>query len=227
MESVFATALMLGDEDAMTLGIVNFDPVKLLDLPITDVTTVDSIELRNQLSVFSLPFRFKLTENKDFKDKLKFTLSYVKQKQKQVINDGSADLKRDDILSVNVTYQRSWFLTSNWTASASLGNHLMTYKNTYNYSSDLAPFKAQLDGEYYNIRSNALLFEPAIQAEYNRPQKWGNWVYRSRFSTFYGWTFAGNEAVRGANPSGWEWYNGVKGYFDLHTDSFGAETFYL
>lgn len=227
VEGVFATALILGDDDAITLGVANFDPVKIFDLPTSDIITAESIELRNQLSVYSIPYSVKLVENETFQDKIKFAISYVKQEQDQIINDTNTDHNRDDILSINATYQRNWFVTPNWTTSASLGNYLMTYQNKHSYSTESAQIQDQLNGQYYNIRSNAFLFEPAIQAAYTKQQRWGKWVYRSSFSAFYGWTFSGDEAVRGANPSGWEWYNGMKGYFNLHADNYAAESFYL
>ena len=70
-------------------------------------------------------------------------------------------------------------------------------------------------------------FKPGLELAYHKDQHWGKWLYRSRFSAFYGWTFAGDDAVRGANPSGWEWVNGVKGYFDIHSDQYAAEAFYI
>jgi len=99
--------------------------------------------------------------------------------------------------------------------------------NQHTYSTLSGELQEQLDGNYYNIRSNSFLLEPSIGISYQQSINWGKWVYDSRFSPFYGWTFAGNEATRGANPSGWEWVNGVKGYFDIHADKYAIETAYL
>ena len=156
VEGVFSTALLLGDADAISFGIANFDPVEVFKLPNIHIDTAESLQLRNQLSAYNLPYSIKLTDNNNYQDKLQIAVSYIQQKQ--TFSSNNSGENKDDIYSLSMTYQRSWLHTENWISTALLGNYLMTYQNKHSYNSEMAQFKERLDGLYYNLRSNAFLF---------------------------------------------------------------------
>ena len=55
-EELFSTAVVLTDSETITLGVGNFDPDKLLKQHEKDFTETDSIKLRNELTVYSIPY---------------------------------------------------------------------------------------------------------------------------------------------------------------------------
>ncbi|TEW53967.1 hypothetical protein E2R68_10815 [Psychromonas sp. RZ22] len=227
---IFATGVFLNNSDAISFGLANFDPKTILQQhPDPDVAS-KSVELRNQLTVTNLPYTIQYTDkNNTFYDEIKFNLSYIAQNQDQDFPGTSIeDTNKDTIWGFYTAYNRNWVLGRGWQLSSGLGQYLMHYKNEHNYNSvESASYKDVLDGQYYNLSSNAFVLEPSIGLKYQQDQGWGYWTFNSNYQYFYGLSFGGAEAARSANPQGWEVTNSIKTYINLYENKYQLESLYI
>ena len=99
-EELFSTSVVLTDSETITLGVGNFDPEKLLKPHEKSFSESDSIKLRNELTVYSIPYTWRLTDEKSedktkdmvtkeksnyfYLDELTVSLSYLKQENKNI-----------------------------------------------------------------------------------------------------------------------------------------------
>ncbi|MEH6451955.1 MAG: Solitary outer membrane autotransporter beta-barrel domain, partial [Psychromonas sp.] len=105
---------------------------------------------------------------------------------------------------------------------------LMRHENNFDYNTpESEQYRDQLDGEYFNLESNAFLVEPNFRFTYDNQQAWGNWIFSSDYNYFYGWTFAGADSSKGAHPEGWEIANTLKTHFTLYDARYHAESLYV
>ncbi|MDA7746560.1 Solitary outer membrane autotransporter beta-barrel domain [Psychromonas sp.] len=226
MAQIFSTGVLLSDSDAISFGVANFDPKTLLQKHPSEIS--DSIQLRNQLAVTNLPFNFEVAGKKGvFSDKLFFNLSYVVQKQST--SEPEDDYNKDIIYGFYSAYKRDWILDKSWKLSTGIGQYLMHYENKHNYHNVFSSgLQQQLDGQYFNINSNAYILEPSLGIKYTQQkQSWGYWSYKSKFNYFYGWTFSGNTATRGANPQSWKFANTLKTHLHLFSNTQQLESLYI
>jgi hypothetical protein len=226
-EQVFATSVLLTNSDAITFGVSNFEPTELLNP--SDAQQEESVQLRNELKAFSLPYTYDLTvDNAQYYDQLTIAVSYVKQKQEQEFTETVNDLNTDTIYGGYFAFTRNFKLNKFWTFRSRLGSHLMHYENEHDYNSaESQQYRDQLDGLYFNVEANAFLIEPNIRFTYDNEQEWGNWIFSRDYNYFYGWTFAGSDSSKGAHPEGWEIGNTIKTYFTLNDARYHAESLYL
>jgi hypothetical protein len=223
---IFSTGALLSDNDAISFGVTNFDPKTLLQRHPSQGAETE--QLRNQLSVINLPFSIELAQQEAyFVDRLSFNLSYIVQKQK--MSEQGTDYNKDSIYGFNTAYNRDWFLENNWKLSTGIGQYLMHYQNQHDYNNPVSSFfKDELDGQYYNINSNAYILEPSVGLKYERlPDSWGYWTYKTRFQYFYGWSFGGDDSTRGANPEGWKFSNTVKTHLNVFSSQQQLESLYV
>ena len=227
--NIFATSVLLSDSDAISFGVANFDPQTLFKDHPQQGIEADSIQLRNQLSVTNLPFSIDLNnENDTFQDQLRFNFSYVQQKQKQGYSDLDNDENKDTIYGAYAAYHRDWSLGKGWQLTTGFGQHLMHHKNEHRYnSSESSQFKGLLDGQFYNLTSNAYLLEPVLGLKFKQTQGWGYWTLNSKYQYFYGRSFGGDSATQGANPEGWEFSNTVKTHLNLFSNQQHLESLYF
>jgi len=226
-EQIFATSVLLTNSDAITFGVSNFDPTGLLNPD--DAQQEESVKLRNELKAVSLPYTYDLpVANEQYYDQLTMAVSYVKQIQKQAFFGNVDDLNTDTIYGGYLAFTRNFKLNKFWTFRTRLGSHLMRHENEHDYNSvETELFRDQLDGNYFNVDANAFLIEPNIRFTYDNEQSWGNFIFSSDYNYFYGWTFAGADASKGARPEGWEIANTIRTHFTLFDARYHAESLYL
>lgn len=237
-EELFSTAVVLTDSETITLGVGNFDPEKLLKPHEKDFTESDSIKLRNELTVYSIPYTWVLSENKPkgqpvsffYKDELTVSISYLKQKNKTDLLAQSAitDDNKDEVYSAYFAYSKHRQLNDNWDFRLRIGSYLMHHKNTFHYNSEESlQYQDELDGVFYNLSANAFIIEPNVKLTYNKEKNWGKWQYLSDLNVFTGKTFNGAQSSQDANPNGWRLNNAFKLHYDLNKSKFHAESVYL
>lgn len=227
--NIFATSVLLSDSDAISFGIVNFDPNTLFSSHPQLVTEGDSIELRNQLSVTNLPFSLPLQRaSNSYQDEFRFNFTYIQQKQKQNFSNIESDINKDTIYSLYSAFNRDWTLADGWKLTTGLGQHVMHHQNEHQYnSSESLSLQDQLDGQFYNLNSNAYVIEPILGVKFKQQQGWGYWTFNSKYQYFYGWSFGGDNATQGANPEGWEFANTLKTHLNLFSNQQQLESLYL
>ena len=91
LESAFATSLVLTDGDSITLGFGDFDPQTLFDSQHANKDE-DSIALRKELKLYSIPYTWQLDEPV-YQHKLSLTskVSYLNQSDFISLFDNVAD----------------------------------------------------------------------------------------------------------------------------------------
>ena len=243
-EEIFSTTVVLTDSETISLGVGNFDPDKLLKPHEQDLSERDSIKLRNELTVYSIPYTWRLnddninTKNKTKKEKANYfyldeltaSLSYFEQENTSNLLSNSAieDENKDEVFSAYLAYSRHKKLTENWNLRIRIGSYLMHHKNNYRYNSDeSAQYKPQLDGVYLNLSANAFIIEPNLKLSYRQEKAWGKWEFNNDLNVFTGITFNGAKSSQDAKPKGWRLNNGFKFHFNINQSKFHAESIYI
>jgi len=237
-EELFSTAVVLTDSETITLGVGNFDPDKLLKPHEKDFTESDSIKLRNELTVYSIPYTWVLSENEPkeqpdsffYKDELTVSISYLKQKSKTDLLSQFeiTDDNKDEVYSAYFAYSKHTQLNDNWDFRFRVGSYFMHHENTFHYNSEESlQYRDELDGVFFNLSANAFFIEPNVKLTYNHPKDWGKWQYISDLNVFNGVTFNGVESSQDAKPNGWRLNNGLKLHYDLNQSRFHAESLFV
>lgn len=218
-ERNFAIGIVLSDSDVFTLGFHDFDPNKYLNIDNEDIGTQDSIDLRKQVAISTLPYHLSLTDKEQTKARynLKGRLYALSIDQDVTVNDDKrTDRNKELILGAYNELQRQDTLSEHLTLSTAAGAHFMYYRNDYDYRSDaLDNLKPYLEGIYLNTDAWALVGEVNAELKYLENEKWGKWYVWSSPHYFYGagWGEGNNGDV--GNPEGWYWVNGVKLFYDF------------
>ena len=245
-EELFSTSVVLTDSETITLGIGNFDPDKLLKPHEKSFSESDSIKLRNELTVYSIPYTWRLTDEKSedktkdkvtkeksnyfYLDELTASLSYLKQENKNDLlsNSSITDDNKDEVYSAYLAYSRHRQLTENWNLRVRFGSYLMHHKNKYRYNSEESKqYQAQLDGIFLNLSANAFIIEPNVKLSYSQQKDWGKWEFNNDLNVFSGVTFKGAKSSQEAKPTGWRFNNGFKFHFNVNQSKFHAESIYV
>ncbi|MGR5121537.1 Solitary outer membrane autotransporter beta-barrel domain [Vibrio harveyi] len=218
-ERNFAIGIVLSDSDVFTLGFHDFDPNKYLNIDNEDIGTQDSIDLRKQVAISTLPYHLSLTDKEQTKARynLKGRLYALSIDQDVTVNDDKRpDRNKELILGAYNELQRQDTLSEHLTLSTAAGAHFMYYRNDYDYRSDaLDNLKPYLEGIYLNTDAWALVGEVNAELKYLENEKWGKWYVWSSPHYFYGaGRGEGNNGDVG-NPEGWYWVNGVKLFYDF------------
>jgi len=243
-EEIFSTTVVLTDSETISLGVGNFDPDKLLKPHEQSFSESDSIKLRNELTVYSIPYTWRLSEDKTktkdvtnnekasyfYLDELTASFSYLKQENTNDLLSNSAieDENKDEVYSAYLAYSRHKQLTENWNLRMRLGSYLMHHKNSYNYNSDeSAQYRPKLDGVFLNLSANAFIIEPNLKLSYSQKKDWGKWELNNDLNVFTGITFNGAKSSQDAKPKGWRLNNGFKFHFNVNESKFHAESIYV
>ena len=220
-EEKFATALLSGKEDTLSLGFADYKLGKLGNLGSTE----KSVARRNSLFVLSAPYSYKF-HDKDHDDRLHFVFSYVEQKQNLQSNSVVKTYGSDKFYNFYSGYSRGWRLSDRWKFVAEGGGIAMHYVNKYNIP--LADAKASsLDGIYYNVSADVVLLKPKVAFIYTDVYDWGKWTFKNNYEYFYGWTLKGSDSLRDATPSALQIANTLKFHFTLHTARFYATSIFV
>lgn len=219
LEQAFATAIVLTDSDVFTVGIHDFDPNEWFNLDNEDIGSQESVKLRQQIGVSTLPYTFDLSdEDAMHKHQLFTRFSIVGSKQDYEIRSNDAqDYQHEVILGAFTAYRYQYKLSEHWTLTPGVGVHLQYFRNHHEYQSDFSNdvVKPALDGVIFNTDAWAASVEPHAELKYIEPTNWGSWNVTSAFHYFYGqgWGEANYGDV--GNPEGWYFANGIEAYYNV------------
>lgn len=176
-ERNFAIGIVLSDSDVFTLGFHDFDPNKYLDIDNEDIGTQDSVDLRKQVAISTLPYHLSLTDDEQSPTKynLKGRLYALGIDQDVHINeDKTPDRNKELILGSYTELERQNKLTEHLTLSTAAGAHLMYYRNEYDYRSDaISDLRPFLDGVFLNTNAWAIVGEVNAELKYLENEHWG------------------------------------------------------
>ncbi|MBE0457519.1 Solitary outer membrane autotransporter beta-barrel domain [Pseudoalteromonas prydzensis] len=231
LESAFATSLVFTDGDSITLGYGNFDPNKFISPHHNAANEVDSLGLRNQLSVYAIPFDWALTKPVlGYQTKLVTQVSYLHQKQSvRTFADTLPDLNSEIMQSAKIGISFKKPISSKWFYQASFNSHYMHYQNDYAYLSEQSErlLKPLVEGIYTNVQSNAVIFNPNISLIYRLPRDWGYYEYKLNVNYYYGWALSQPQQLNSINPESWQTQNGIKATFNMFKFYNFQQSFYV
>ena len=223
LDGNFATAVLLSDSDAISLGFHDFDASRLFANN-QNLGSMDALDNRKQISVYNAPFNWKLNDltlndGKIVNQNVSVSLSYIEQTREVKFTENPAtgsDKSTENLLTTGIKYWTSYPLSNSWSFRSGASTNLMYFKNRYQYNDPLTlSFKDQLDGYIVNTDAWALTVQPSIESHYRKPQEWGRWEIFSELNYFYGhgWGEANHGDI--GNPEGWYWINGIKGFYNV------------
>tara|TARA_Y100001960_G_scaffold329406_1_gene420644 strand:- start:1995 stop:2981 length:987 start_codon:yes stop_codon:yes gene_type:complete len=219
LEQAFATSIVLTDSDVFTVGVHDFDPNDWFNLQNEEIGSEESVRLRQQIAVTTIPYTIELSPlDADHQQTLFTRFSAIRSRQDfDIPSIDVEDFNDEYILGGFAAYRYAYRITDAWTITPGIGLHLQYFRNSHDYRSDLSNeyIKPQVDGILFNTDAWALSYEPHIEAKYLKLTEWGSWNFSSTFHYFYGvgWGEANNGDV--GNPEGWYMANGAEVYYNV------------
>ncbi len=222
LEHTFAASVVLSDSDAFTFGISNFNPNNVLDIDNEEIGDAESIDLRQRISVLTVPISSVRRDRYDSDDfhHINTKLSYLRVEQDVDLTGITpvpiSDHFEEEVLAGYIGYSYQNQLTENWSLSYGVGTHLLYYRNSYDYNTGFSRnYRPFLDNFLYNTDAWALLWEPNFQVKYRQQKPWGYWSVSSGVNYFSGtgWGEANNGNI--GHPENTRWINQVSVYHDF------------
>ncbi|MGR5126896.1 Solitary outer membrane autotransporter beta-barrel domain [Photobacterium swingsii] len=216
LEHTFAGSIILFDQDAITLGVHEFNVSSSIGR-FQQVSDSESIENRKGLSIISLPYTIKTWQEDGYKRELHGRFSWMSNKQKMDWTGvPEQDEERQQIFEVYLGIDHSYPISEHISLTAGLAGHLMYLKDDFAFKSgELDGIKPIIDGIIVNTTAWSALIEPSLELKYAQQQKWGSWYLWSAAHYVYGTSWG--EANKGdlGNPETAYWVNGAKSFYDL------------
>lgn len=219
LEQAFATSIVLTDSEVFTVGIHDFDPNDWFNLANEAIGSDESVQLRQQIAVTTLPFTTVLSSPDEVNQHLLFSrFSAIRSRQDFDIPSIDVEDYNDEfILGGYAAYRYAHKLTEHWTITPGIGLHLQYFRNSHDYRSQQSNeyIKPLVEGILFNTDAWALSYEPHVEAKYLKQTEWGGWNFSSTFHYYYGrgWGNANNGNV--GNPEGWYMANGAEVYYNV------------
>lgn len=219
LEQVFASSIVLTDSDVFTVGVHDFDPNDWFNLDNEDIGTQDSIKLRQQIAVSTLPLSFDLSDEEAVhKHQIFVRLSALGSRQEYEIRpQDNQDFQHEYVLGAFTAYRYQYQLAEHLRITPGIGMHLQYFKNVHDYRSDFSnsEVKPELEGVLFNTDAWAATLEPHVEVKYDVPKAWGSWNAASSFHYLNGrgWGEANHGDV--GSPEGWYLVNSVEAYYNV------------
>lgn len=218
LERAFSTSVILTDSDVFTVGFHDFDPNEWFNLEQENIGTSESLSLRKQIAVSTLPYTFELDDASE-KNRQLITVKFSALQADQEVSIGNvtvSDNHREVVVTGYIDISNISQLDDKWSVKTTIGNHLSYYHSQFNYLGDmLDPYRDQLDGVYVNTYAWAYIVEPSIALRFEQPQSWGRWKLSSSWHYFngVGWGEANHGNI--GRPEGWYLANEAKLFYDV------------
>ncbi|MGD8110292.1 Solitary outer membrane autotransporter beta-barrel domain [Vibrio sp. TRT 17S01] len=218
LEQSFSAAIVMTDSEVLTFGVHDFDPNDWFNLSNDKIGSEESIRLRQQIAVSTLPFTFELSDSEAVnKHRVVTRLSVLASAQDVEVRQGDEqDYQEQFILGAFSAYRYQYKLDESWTVTPGLGVHLQYFKNNHDYKSQYSQaLKPKLDGVVFNTDAWAVAAEPHIELKYDSAEKWGSWNATSAAHYFYGYGWGEANYGDVGNPEGWYLASGVEAFYDI------------
>ncbi|MEL7290936.1 MAG: Solitary outer membrane autotransporter beta-barrel domain [Pseudomonadota bacterium] len=227
MEQSFAASLLLTDSDVFTVGIKDFDPNEWFNLSNDDIGSEQSLSLRQQIAVTTVPLTFDLDERADHQLFTRFSI-FASTRDYQIRRQDREDYQEEYILGGLIAYRYNMKLDEKWTLTPGIGVHLQYYSNEHDYKSDFSSdyIKPFLDDVLFNTDAWAVTANPHLKLKYHHDTQWGSWNFTSSVNYLYGYGFGQANYGDVGKPEGWYMANGVNLYYDLTQIERSIQTVY-
>lgn len=223
LEGDFATAVLLSDTDAISLGFHDFNPNAFVDIS-DNLGDEEALELRKQINVYTVPYDFALSPNTSInghklEQYISISGSYLKvERDIKFSNNRSepTDSVKDEVVTLAGRYWTRYRLDPKWSLISGLKAHTQYFKNSYTYRNPLSIFfRDQLDGNAFNTTAWSFILQPDVELHYRQPSSWGHWEAFTDMNYFYGHGWGEANQGNVGNPEGWYWINGVKSFWHI------------
>lgn len=220
LEHTFATSVVLTDSDAFTFGISDFNPNNVLNLENEDLGDATSIDLRQRLSVLTVPFGVEWSKEENYYHHVDFKFSILSAEQdidfSSIESTATSHRFKEEVYGGFIGYRYHNQLTENWFIKYGIGSHLLYYTNSFDYNDEYSlRYKNSLDGVAYNTSAWALLIEPSINIGYKEEEGWGNWQVTSRLNYFSGTGWGQANYGNIGKPENTRWINQIEVYYKV------------
>lgn len=226
IDSVIETALILTDKDAVSLGALQFDPGRFVELESESMGSSESLSRRRQVSTFVLPWHWQ-TDNVDkgLSMYLRSRLMYLQAKQEVIYSadDSSSEDQGDSADTSQSRVYGGYFgggsnykWNEEWQGKVGAGIHLVRYQNDYKYSSPFSQTLAtDVDGLLFNSSVTALIGELRASLSYHNKFRDWPWSASSTYTFYAGDAINSNRAADAASPRTFSWINGIQVSSDM------------
>lgn len=212
-ESILATSLVLTDSEAITFGVMSFDPAQFVPLSGDQFGDEDSLERRRSVTTYAFPMRWQLSDDKQqLKAQLKLRLNYLQFERDLVVTNVENDIgnstqgrNKNAVYGGYLANAWSYEINDAWKIEAEAGAHLLRYKSRVASSTPVVDVNtdALFDGD-----TNALVGEIKTRAIYRNDNDTLPWEFQSTYSYYRGRTI-GSGGLDEVRPDTWTWSNGV------------------
>jgi len=218
LEQVFTMSSVVTDSDALTFGIANFELKYLINPDNPKWGDDKTLEFKKSIDLFVLPYNWKLAdldENRSHHVSMRF--SYIEVLRNSEPLQGYTNFKNEQIFGGFIEYSQRYQLTKSWYVGASIGGHLVYYRNKYNYSDGFPDeIKSALDGYVFNTTATMLMAEPVFNLGYLQQQSWGQWTAHNSNHYLTGRGIGGDARdIEDVHPEGWRITNGIEFKVDV------------
>lgn len=211
----FVTANLLTSGDAVRFGFWDFDPNTLLNLNDDNFGSLESQELRQRITTFSLPYTWQtpLAETGNTLT-LGAKAAYVENAQETQIISSTSQAK-DEIkssvssLSAGAAFSRR--LSTHWDITFSTYAHWMRYRNDTQFNTaDSQAIAPAINGLITNYNADAWLLEPSSRLTYFIGGEHAEVQLFSDIHYVAGRTFNIDHTAHDVAPEAWYWSHGAR-----------------
>lgn len=210
IESVLATSMVLTDTEAVTFGVLEFDPNSIVPLLDGEYASENSIERRRSVTTYTLPTRWQLSpDNARLRWHVAAHASYLRFEQDMVIGEvenPTTERAKSRVYDAYIANGWSYQVNERWRVSADAGLHLLRYSGGYQTSNSDAPTDVTA---LIKSDATALIGEAQGRLLYKNADASLPWEIQSTYSYYYGRTVSAESNLDGVRPETWSWSNSV------------------
>lgn len=214
-EAMLATSLVLTDSEAITFGVMSFDPAQFVPLGGEQFGDEDSLERRRSVTTYAFPMRWQLSDDEQrLKAHLKLRVSYIQFERDVVINDvenSTQSRNKNAVYGGYLGNAWSYEINNSWKVQAEVGAHLLRYSNR---STGTTPVVDVDTDALFDSDTNALVGELKARAVYRNDNETLPWEWQSTYSYYRGRN-TGSGELEHVRPDTWTWSNGVVAHWHL------------
>ncbi|WP_018983169.1 Solitary outer membrane autotransporter beta-barrel domain [Salinimonas chungwhensis] len=225
VESAFATASLLSDNDVVKLGFLNFNPNDVIGTSNEALGSSDATSLRSGIDRFNFPLNITSQEGESTTWKLGGRASYVNIEQELFLGadlQNRGDELTDRVISLSLGGGAIHQIDRHWTLSANMNVTWMKYRNRIDYRTDVSEqIKNRFNGLLVNFDVEMLMLEPMISLAYSWQHQDIEFSLSSDFHYLHGFAIDTSNPAHDVEPN--EWY--VIGGLDVSqpVSFFGAD----
>lgn len=219
----FSATVLLTDSDAIEFGVGSFNPNDYVNINNDNLGSAQALAERRNKSLYLLPYTHRVASTNANASHLWFFKAYSLRTRSEFSlfdNTANNDVLDESVLGLAVGYGYRYSLNDNFNITPKLSSHLMHYTNRFSANSVQSEIvEVFFEGSLFNTSAWSNVYEPSIGFEYDMLTVWGNWMFTSTWSYFYGFTWGEANNGKISDPHGWYVTNQVTWRYDVFDGS--------